>query len=369
MTSEYYIPAALETYLRDGTYQSQFLRWKGFVDRNPILRAIMNANADAVTASWRTEGENAGQVARIFDGMRGNGKETFKLIFNNAIKVAKIGGDYYAEIVYDSVDGIEGDVPTDLVTLPPNQIRQNIHNGRIKSYENTHTNDKFKPEEIFHLAYNPIGAQTHGNSVIEPMNNILIHMDALIETGCKIFEKYTKPMKLIYCNTDSTTEMQKISDAWEDAFKTTQADMFIPKDIVDRVETIGVPQYSTLNPADWHRVLMNHLIMSCRVPELALGTGSVNSEESAKMQMMGFVQMVRWDQKFLEENLRFQLINQIFPDNTPSLKFSFATEAQDEKWNRMMQTFQTIGAAQLPPQLKILLQTKILIELGLIPNA
>lgn len=369
MTSQYYIPAAMESYLKEGTYQSMFLKWKGFIDRNPILRAIINANADAVTASWRTEGENAGKVAEIFDGMRGTGKETFKLILNNAIKVAKIGGDYYAEIVYDDVDDIDGEVPTDLITLPPNQIRINISNGKIKNYENVTDGQKFKAEEMLHLAYNPIGAQVHGNSVIEPMNNLLIHMDALIETGCKIFEKYAKPFKLIYCNTDSTTKINEIADAWEEVFKTTQADMFIPKDIVEKVETIGVPQYSTLNPADWHRVLLDHMIMSCRVPELALGTGSVNSEESARMQFMGFRQMVRWDQKFLEENLKFQLINQIFPENTPSLKLSFATEPQEDKWNRMMQTFQTIGQANLPDQLKILLQTKILIELGLIPNA
>lgn len=366
--SKLLIPNAQETYEKDGSYVSQFLRYRGIVDNDGVLRAIVNANADAVTASWRTEGENAKTLAEIFDQYEGNGKETFKLLMNNAFKVAKIGGDYYGEIVYDSYDGVEGEIPVNIVTLPSDNIRQNIKNGRIKNYENIQTGDKYQPRSIFHLAYNPIGCMTHGNSIIAPIENLVRHRYELMEVASKVFERYVKPINVIYAKTDSTTEQEKIRSNWEAVNKAVSADLIVDSDSIEKIERIAIPQGGVLDPSTWHRVLMDQIIMSSRVPELALGTGSVNSEESAKMQFMGFRQMVRWDQKFLEENLKSQIINQIFPEKTPTIKWSFATEGQDERWNRMMETFSIVGASTADPELKNLLQTSILIDLGIIPN-
>ena len=46
----------------------------------------------------------------------------------------------------------------------------------------------------------------------------------------------------------------------------------------------------------------------------------------------------------------------------------FATEAQEEKWNRDLETIATIKANVPDPVLNNLLITKILIEMGVIPN-
>lgn len=359
---------AQETYLKDGVYRSEFLQWKGFVDRIPILRAILNANADAVTASWRTEGKEAKKMADVLDQFEGNGKETFKLIMNNAIKIAKIGGDYYGEIIYGEFDGIDGEIPLDIITLPPANILQIVKKGRIKRYEEIDGDAKWSPQEMFHLAYNPIGAQTHGNSMIEPMQNILIDLENIMDVGSKIYEHYVKPLTIIYAQADTQAELDKIKDSWKSTMQTIKSDWIIPADVIQKIERHGIPQFSTLDPAHWHRVLLDHVIMSSRVPELALGTGAVNSEESARMQFMGFRQMIRWEQKFLEENLRRQLFVQIFPDDTPDIKFSFGTEAQEERLNRLRNDFQTVSAAELDPQFKILLQTKLLIDMGVIEN-
>lgn len=366
MTQQYYIPAGVETYEDEGTYRTKFLEYRAYVDRNAILRAILNANADAVVASWRTYGKNAKKVADIFDEYRGNGKETFKLLMKNLFITAKIGGDAYAEIILDTADGFDGEIPVDLKILPSDRIDQVIKNGRIKRYECNYKGTRWKPEQILHLAYNPIGSSTHGNSIIEPMKNILIHFEALMETTNKIFEKYVKPMNVIYMNTDSSTEMQKLVDEWKAAFKSTAADMFVPADVVQKIDRVSVPQYSILDPSNWARVLLNHLLMASRVPENVLGIGTQNSEESARLQFAGFRQMVRMDQKFMEENMKYQVLTQLYPENTPTLKFSFATEAQEETYERNVRTLQAINNFPVPDQLKILLSLKILMEMGLI---
>jgi hypothetical protein len=348
--------------MKESHHTSEFHKWNAFVQKIPILKSILNANADAVTASWQTYGKNDKPMATMLDEFEGNGKESFKLIMNNALKIAKIGGDYYAEIVYDGDDN-----PINLVTLPPDNIRQVVKKGRIKKYEEVDGGSSWKPESIFHLAYNPIGCMTHGTSVIEPMNNLLIDLLQVWDDMAKIYHTYAKPFHLFKIDSDTTTEMQKIVDEVKKIKQVMDSDLFVPKGTVD-VERHGIPQFSILNPNDWHRVIVDQIIMGSRVPELALGTGSVNSEESARMQFMGFRQMVRWDQKFLEENLRRQLFVQAFPEGTPNIRFSFAAEAQEDRFNRYMKAIQVVGVGVLPDRIKTLTTIKLLEEAGVIES-
>lgn len=354
---------AQETYVKEGEYVSEFLRWKGLVDKVPMMMSILNANADAVTASWRTEGENGKTMAGILDNFEGNGKETFKLMMNNMVKIAKIGGDAYAEIIFD------GDNVDDMFILPPSDIKQVIKNGRIKRYEQVSEPDvKWKPKEILHFAYNPVGSSTHGESVIKRMNNILLHLLQVQDDMAKLYHRYVKPVMLFQFNTDSQTEIDKFMTKWNQTVKVMDSDIGLPEQIV-KVDRASIPQFSTLDPAVWHRLLVDQLIMSSRVPELALGTGSVNSEESARMQSMGFLQMVRFDQQFMEDGLQRQLFFQQYPEQTPSIKFSFASEAQDERYKRVENTLSVISQLELDPQLKELIKIKLLQDMKLIPNA
>lgn len=363
------VPAAQETWIRDeGVYQSNFLKWKGYVDRIPILRSILNANADAVTASWRTEGKNQKEMADVLDQFEDSGKGSFKLTMNNAMKISKIGGDFYGEVLYGEIDGIEGEIPVNISTLPPDNILQIVKRGRIKKYEEQRGGASWKPEEMFHLAYNPIGAQTHGNSIIESMQNILIDLLNIMDTGSKIFEHFAKPMTVVKVRAETQSELDKIADDWRKTMESIKAVYVIPDDIVASVERHGVPQGSILDPGLWHKVLLDHVIMSSRVPELALGTGSVNSEESARMQFMGFRQMIRWDQKWLEENLRRQIFTQVFPEDTPDIKFSFGTEAQEERLERIRNDLTALAGSFVPDEIKTLGSIKLLIELGVIEN-
>lgn len=353
-------PVASSQQAKDSEYSSTFLKWNAYVEKIPILKSILNANADAVTASWRTSGTHAKAMAQTLDEFEGNGKESFKLIMNNALKIAKIGGDYYAEIVYD-----EDDIPINLLTLPPDNIRQVIRKGQIKRYEEIDGLTIWRKEEIFHLPYNPIGCMTHGTSVIEPMNNLLIDLLQVWDDMAKIYHRYVKPVHVLKIDTDNAVEMQKIIDEWKKATRVPDSDFAVPKGTVE-IERHSIPQFSILNPADWHRIIMDHIIMGSRVPELALGTGSVNSEESARMQFAGFRQMVRWDQKFLEEHLRRQLFVQAYPEDVPKITFSFAAEAQEERFRRNLQAFQIVNSSELNDEIKGLVLIKLLEEMDII---
>lgn len=343
------------------TYTSSFLKWKGFIDRIPVLDSIISANAAAVSSSWRTFGRNAKTMKEVLNGVTGNGKQTFKQLMNNALMVAKIGGDCYMEIITDSDLNI-----SNIVMLPADNIKQNIKNGQIKSYEEIDGGSKWRPLEILHFAYNSIGAMTHGRSVIEPMQNILIDYLQILDTGQKIYEHYVKPREIYYADTDDPAKLSELSDLIRKTNAVPKSALVLPKGTVEL--QFQMVSGGILSPRDWVRVLLDNIVMSSRVPELALGTGTVNSEESAKIQFEGFRQMVRWDQQWMEETLQLQLFMLQYPDHTPNIEFSFAAEPQEERFNRMMSAFSAVGGSQLPENIKVLTQLKLLQEAGVIED-
>lgn len=358
-----YVPSANSEVSRsEWSYHNKYLTWKGFYDKVPLLRGIIDTTADAVTASWRTYGSNDKSAADKLDAFEGNGKESFKLMMNAAAKACIVNGDYFAEIVGEDVE--------DIHPLQPENIAIVVNkNGTLKRYEEITGNSQWRPEEIFHLAWNRMPGQVHGNSSVAPLNDTLIDLQQMMDTGSKIFRLYSNPYKIVYVSTDLQSTVDSVRDDIRKAQRTPGDALVVDEDTIKKIESQGVPQFSTLNPGDWQKKLVDMIIMSTRVPELALGTGSVNSEESAKMQIDGFRAYVRWFQKFLEENVRRQLFTQMFGDKVPHIRFSFAAEPQEERFNRLMQSYQIV--AQTPavnPEHQtalIRLQAKLLEEAGL----
>jgi len=365
MTDEFVLVSAQETYMESAgsVYTSSFLKWKGIYNKNPIARSLVDAIADAVCASWRTYGKEGRTMATILDSMRGNGKQSFKLIVHNMVKTALIGGDSYAEMVYE-----DGKL-ANLKILPSDLVGQHVTDGTIVSYEFRGANTrKIVPEKIFHLAFDPVGATTHGESIFLALNDLFQHYETLMQTGSDIFETYTKPLRIFYVNTDSRTEVQKISASVKDINRTTTGDLFIPKGQIDKVERLGIPAGSTLDPAHWKKQLNADMFMGTRVAENILGIGTQNSEESARMQFAGFRQLIRWLQTWLSESLRWQVFYTEYPQDTPTIKWSFATEAQEEEYERNSRTLAMLSGLDIRPEYKQLIVDKILLRMELIPN-
>lgn len=359
----------IDNWIQDGRYTaSKYPYWKGYVMRNGILAAIMDANVDACVASWRTQGKNSTPMAETLDDMVGNGKENFRSIMRNMLWIAKIGGDSYAEIIY------EDDDPVDLITLPPDRVTQIVKDGQIKNYEDSTTGEKFKPQEIFHLAYNSYGAQTMGISVVERLEPILLSMEQLIDRGNRLYEFWSKALTIIPTEEDDPGELDKLTARIDRLIRQGQSAWVLPKDQVDtdKITRLGLPEGASLDLSKWFKVLMDYMLMSCRTSENILGIGTQNSEESARMQLAGFRQLIRQDQKFLSDNLRFQFFRQKYPRSTPSIKFSFATESQEETLERVLKQLEALFAWQptdpQEAQLKKLGSIDRLIELGVIPD-
>ena len=347
--------------MKDSVYTTDYLKWKGRIADVPVVQEMLEAHADAVVNSYKLTGSNARKMERMLKLCRGSGKETFKLILKNMYKIARVCGDSYAECVYDD----EGNI--DLQILPSDNIQQVVKNGRIIKYKELNSSVEWMPNEIFHLPYRPNGATSHGTSTIEGMNNLLLDWLQLMDDSSKMFHRYVKPWYLFKIDTDDEVEIQKFMDKVKTMNKTSDGDMFVPKGTVD-VERHGIPQFSTLDPSMFNRILMDQFFMSMRMSEQLMGAGSVNSEESARIQMAGFLQSVKSDQEWLAEHVESQLFSKIFTDRIPNIRFSYGVEPEEDRYSRMMQMFQTINNSAINDELKGTLLIKILADMKVIEN-
>ena len=83
--------------------------------------------------------------------------------------------------------------------------------------------------------------------------------------------------------------------------------MIVPKDTVDSIERVSIPQYSTLDPLPWLKMLQEYFLIAEGVPEVILGYGRDATEASAKILYLAFQQMIEFNQDFLHEQIKAQL--------------------------------------------------------------
>ena len=336
--------AAPEPFIRDNTYETRFNHWNGHLTRIPLMRSIVNIRAGSVTSSYRLKGNNRDTAAEVLGNMRGRGNETFKLIISNMYKMAWICGDSYAEKIG------RGKQLVDLEVLPPDNIQQVYKRGRIVRFVEIDTQAKFKPDEIFHYTYHPIGAMQHGLSVLEPMHNLLIDYLQAWQDFSELIANIIKPREVIYTNTDNLVKNQAIADKFTSGDKSMRGKIFLPSGLVTKYE-IHVPT-TGYDPAKRIDELRGEILLATHTPELILGTGYTTSEEDARDRIAGYRGSVRDDQEEAEEHIETQILREIYPKDAPTIEFSYANEAQDEYYTRMRDTIQTVSGLNVPDEVK-----------------
>jgi hypothetical protein len=244
-------------------------------------------------------------------------------------KTAWICGDSYAEIIFD------GDTPVDLEILSSDNVRQVIRRGKIVRFEEINGDAKWRPYQILHLPYMKRGAMTHGNSMVSVMNNVLLEYLQMHQLGDMIYKNLSKPREIVYANTDSQAKLDIIRNAFKAAGESFSAPIVLPKGLIDEYKDVQLN--APLKPGEWLDVLRNEIFLGTATPALLLGIGYSTSADDALTRLAGFRGSIRYEQKWMEELIRKQLFEQMYPDDPPEIEFSYATEAQDERYNRNLQ--------------------------------
>lgn len=286
------------------SFQCQWNRWYGIYKDVSFLGALINAKGFwTVGKGYKCQNS----AKKILEKIRGNGKQTFNLILDNAVKVYTIGGDFYAEIIKDKRKMIN------LKPLNPGEIKVIANDrGIITRYEQYSTykanpDHKWKAEDIFHLSWNSIANQIHGNGTCEKLETETQAYKEAKTDMRTVFHRYVKPLIISHVDTDDADEIAAYKLKLDKAVENGE-NLVLPYDTLKNMERMSIPQYSSLDPLPWIHQIERDFIIAENCPAVIVGsTEEKDTEASAKILYLSWQQVIEWNQMFIEEQILAQL--------------------------------------------------------------
>ena len=251
------------------------------------------------------------------DKIRGNGSDTFKGILKNMLRVKKVNGDSFGEVITSNGKPPEANGRNLINVKPLNAGRVEIlanNAGIITGYQQTNgkTGDekekvgkKLETWQVFHLSNDREGDEIHGISVYEGSTKMLDRIEQLDQDMKEVFHRYVMPFLIFKAKTDKDAELAKLAQAATTALNKGKG-MVIPDKALDLAD-FKVPQFSTLNPLDWRKEWKSEAIKDLGMPELHMGNAGDSNEASSKMVAFTFEQPVADEQEDLDQQILQQL--------------------------------------------------------------
>ncbi len=319
-------------------------QWLGFYKTLPMVRAVIDKLAIwTIGKGFKAKNKT---TKTILEKIKGNGKDTFNTILSNMQRGKKIYGDIYAEIILDRQNRLANLKPLDPGTLKLLSNNKGIIKGYMQVEGKTFDekmavpidNKKtFKPEQIFHLSNDRIADEIHGIPMTESLQTIIKMWWIALQDQSVIFHRYASPMLLWMLETDDNTEIATFKAKDKQRIKNQEPNMYIPKDTAS-LERMSIPQYSTLDPMPWIKLLETQFLRSAGVPEIILGHSDEASEATSKIMYLAFQQTIEWEQLFLQEQLKSQLGIEVEFEFPASIDPELAGDARKNTGNDITQT-------------------------------
>jgi len=284
---------------------TNFPKYLGYYkdEKTPELTAVIDAKATwTIGKGYKADEE----TTMLLDTIKGNGKDTFNTILENAMRVMLLGGNFYAHIIRDD----EGNL-INLKPLDPSVMKHIFgRDGMLIRFEQVskfpgNKPKKFEPEEIFYLSRNRIADEMHGTGIAQKLKLIIDMKNEAMADQRKALHWNVIPRWKFKLKTDDPTEIAAYK-AKQDAATGTGENIYEPFDVSES-ELISVAPNATLNPMAWIQYLDNLFYEMAGVPKIILGGSGEFTEASAKIAYLAFQQGVEEEQLFIEEQVLAQL--------------------------------------------------------------
>jgi len=269
-------------------YIPDFKKWHGYYRKIAEGRAIINK-----FASWTFgRGIKADEKNKAkLDKIKGNGKESARLVLKNCWRTALICGDSFAHEIRDNQGRL-----TNLKVLNSGKIAI-IENseGIIVGYKQEGKDELYNPEEIFHLSYERIADEIHGIPFFEALEDLILARNEGISDLRELYHKNVFPTDIYEAETDDTTKLNSITTTLNDAFKKKE-NIVIPAGVFKEIKKVSVAQYSNLDS-----------LTATGMPEVIMGWGEETTEASANIIYLAYQQEIEDMQLYIEEQVKAQL--------------------------------------------------------------
>jgi len=289
------------------TYWSKYL---GYYKTIPEFKQAVDALA-MWTAGKGWTADNRTRAA--LDVVNGWGEDSFDSIMQNLIKVKKINGDAYAEIIRNDKGTL-----VNLKPLDPASVRVVCNEqGRIIRYEQRskyaggkfHT---FKPEEIFHIANDRVADEIHGVSVIEACEWVILARNEAMADKRRQLHRST--IRIMEIDEDDTARLTNLKKDFAEAINKGEL-LLVPKG-TGAIQDLVPP---TTEHIEWIRYLENFFYQALGVPKVILGGTAENTEASAKVSVIVYEPTFTKEITELELDIWNQLGIKIKINKQPSL--------------------------------------------------
>lgn len=313
------------------SFTCNWRKWHGLYRNIPELAGLVDRKAAYVVGAGYEWGSTPESVKKRFENMDGIGHDTWLDLCYNMVRVYTLCGDYFAEKIMDKSKRILNIKPINPGSM---KIVADAY-GRISHYEqisnvNGVPNQRFEKSEILHISWNRIADEIHGIPTTEKIMKDIEKLAEAKQDLRVVFHRYVKPLFIISVDTDDDTEIASFK-AKLDAAQNKSENMVVPKSVVDKIERISIPQYSSLDPLPWIHSLQRSFLLAEGMPSMVLGQSSEeDTEASAKTVYMGWEHIVKFNQEFLQRQLKQQLNIDIKFKSPPSLEPEMQTDTKKD---------------------------------------
>ena len=231
-------------------------------------------------------GWTSGTHQTILENITGWGEDNFQQILFNLLVTKKINGDALAHIVRN-----EDGTLINIKPLSPGSMRTIINRkGIIKRYEQIsrikQPPRKFQPEEILHLVNDRIADETHGGSVTEAVEWVILARNEAMADWRRI--SHRSSIRVMYIDADNTTKLGNVKKEYANAIEEGEL-MLIPakKGEAEFADMVLPPIDAFMR---WIQYLENFFYQTLGVPKVILGGGG-DGEGDNKMSYLSFEQV------------------------------------------------------------------------------
>ncbi len=311
-------------------------------EKIPEIASVIDAKATwTVGKGFKAEPE----MTVILDAIKGNGFDTFNTILENAMRTMLIGGNFYAEKIYNDNGKLINLKPLDPTVMRHHANRQGIITRfeQISKIKGSKAK-RFPPEKIFYLARNRVADEIHGRGIIQKLKLIMNMKNEAMADQRTSMHRYVVPRWIIKLDTDNQTEINTFKTKMDKA-NANGENVYIPMGTVE-MEPMAMAPNATLNPMAWITYLDNLFYEAAGVPKIILGGSGEFTEASAKIAYLAFQQGVEEEQLYIEEQVGIQLGIEIELEFPASLENELLSDQKKDGAENIQPNETTAGSGQ-----------------------
>lgn len=299
-----------------------------FFNENPDLH-----NAILLKAAWVVGGgyNCDSRTKVILDNIYGWGKDSILDILFNMEVVKRIGGNSYAEIVWDdNSKPLEQRIPINIKPLDPGYIIHIVdEKGILIRFEQiskvaVEKNKTILPENMLYFSNNRMADQLGGNSEIDVLKKTILADEESFDDQKKVNHRQARPLIIFTLKTDNDAQRDAVISKIDEGMRKGDNVYITADPAVINFQVVQVSPSQIM--MEWRNDIRKRFYRSVGLPELIPSGGGDSTESGGKIGYLTFERLIEREQLTVEN----QIWNQLFLKISLNAPASISSDLQQD---------------------------------------